>query len=275
MENKLVSFITITITVAATAAAASQADLERLDHLNKWQWTKDCEVRDAILRTDQIEKLSPGARAMYDKRLKAAVEGYDAWEAERQKHLASLTDEERKAYKAKCEKLVAEKQANDACRFEFDKRRAKEVAEKLALARQQFAAISTRGAAPEEPATSELLKLKVKRIEDFGEWANSHLHGLGREVESYKQLDDKASKDEREVAKFKIRLELWDMERDLNRVEMIKSTMSKEDLATYERIQKDKAELAKMMNPCRFERYEKSFMGQTELVKEAKTIIGL
>ena len=35
------------------------------------------------------------------------------------------------------------------------------------------------------------------------------------------------------------------------------------------------AELAKIKDPRRFERHEKSSRGQAELVKEAKTIIGL
>lgn len=267
--------MSLSLAMTAVAAFASEADLARLDHLDRWQWTKDNEVCEAVLQTNQVVMLSSGARVKYDRQLKAAVEGYDAWESERQKHLASLTDEERKAYKAKCEKSKAEREANNIHRFEFELRRAKEVAEKLALARRQLAEISAGTPRPEVPAMSEILEMKVKWIEEFGEWADRHLHGLSREVNAYKRLDANATQDEREVSKFKIRLELWDMERDLSKVEMIKSTMSKTDLLAYEQMKKEKEELAKMKDPHRFEWGRKFSGARTGLVDEAKSIIDL
>ena len=271
--NKLTSLVLIVL--VATVAVASESDIKELDRLNEWQWTKDHEVCDSVLQADQVEMLSPGARAKYDKQLKAAVEGYDVWEAERQKHLSALTDAERKTYKAKCEKLEAEMRANDTHRFEFDKRRAKEVAEKLALARQQLAAISSRAIAPEEPAMNELLKEKIARLDEINKWIWAPWGHLRDAVNAFKKLDATSSSSQKELAKFRVMSALLDLEGETREIDAVLATMSKEDRAAYDSTLKERAEVQRAKDPHGFGRNAESSGAQAKLVEEAKTITGL
>lgn len=264
------SFVLTTIPVVA-----AEADLERLNHLNDWQWTKDHELCDALLNTNQVDKLSPGAMGIYARQLKAAVEGYDAWESERQKHLAALTDEERKEYKAKREKAEAERKSKNIHQFEHDQRRAKEIAENLVLARQQLAAISARISTFEEPAIGELLKAKIARIDEINKWIWAPRMHLCNAVAAFKNLDATASSAQKELAKFNVMSALLDLDGETKEIDVILITMSAEDKAVYDSIVNERAEVQWVKDPHGFERNGKSLDEQAELIKEARAIIGL